>query len=253
MRSSGVLQRAAKSYGWYSKFMKEGNEGFKRFLPPTAFDWCQPNELGELPKRPHAFFDIRIENEELERIHFELASDIVPKTVDNFKKLCLGLGTKFGGYKGTKIFYTSKGVSMMGGDIVTETSSGTGNHSAGDSRYFNDENYIIPHTERGLVRCVPILHPLKRHCPHRLLTPLPVLFSPFRFNLHFNMQYGINRNTYKRFSILYCACSNASIERKMRDLRTDREGHGFYPSNREGKNVQRTITPHRSHHTPHRH
>lgn len=149
--------------------MKEGNEGFKRFLPPTPFDWCQPNELGELPKRPQAFFDIRIENEELERIHFELASDIVPKTVDNFKKLCLGLGTKFGGYKGTKIFYTSKGVSMMGGDIVTETSSGTGNHSAGDSRYFNDENYIIPHTEKGLVRCVRILHPLNRHRSYLLL------------------------------------------------------------------------------------
>ena len=152
MRSSNILQRGAKGYGWYSKFLQEGKQGFKRYQPPTPFDWTQKNEVGEIPKRPHAFFDIRIDNEKLTRIQFELASDIVPKTVNNFKNLCLGLGTKFGGYKGTKIHYTSKGVSIMAGDIVTETSSGTGNWSASDSKYFNDENYIIPHSAKGLLR-----------------------------------------------------------------------------------------------------
>ena len=154
MRSSSVLRRGAKGYGWYGKFMKEGNAGFEKYNAPTPFDWNQKNENGEAPKRPQAFFDVRIENDKLDRIHFELANDVVPKTVDNFKKLCLGQGKKFGGYKGTKIHYTSKGVTIMAGDIVTETSSGTGNHSASESRYFQDENYIIPHSDKGLVRLV---------------------------------------------------------------------------------------------------
>jgi Cyclophilin type peptidyl-prolyl cis-trans isomerase/CLD len=158
MRSSGVLLRGAKGYGWYQKFLKEGNEGFKRYTPPTPFDWNKKNENGEVPKRPQAFFDIEIEKDKLDRVHFELASDVVPQTVENFKNLCLGLGAKYGGYKGTKIHHTSKGIHIMGGDIVTETSSGTGNHSASTSRYFNDENYIIPHSAKGLVRYLIPFH-----------------------------------------------------------------------------------------------
>lgn len=185
MRPSAALQRGAKGYGWYSKFLREGNEGFQRYKPPTPFDWEQKNESGEVPKRPHAFFDIRIENEKLSRIQFELASDIVPKTVDNFRKLCLGLGTKFGGYKGTKIHYTSKGVSIMAGDIVTENSTGTGNHSAFESKYFNDENYIIPHSAKGLLRCVihyfgfhtVVVYQLLHHlfCPIHIISEVSIL------------------------------------------------------------------------------
>ena len=223
MRSSGVLLRGAKGYGWYQKFLKEGNEGFKRYTPPTPFDWNQKNENGEVPKRPQAFFDIEIEKEKLDRVHFELASDIVPQTVENFKNLCLGLGAKYGGYKGTKIHHTSKGIHIMGGDIVTETSSGTGNHSASTSRYFNDENYIIPHSAKGLVR-----YSIQTLFLNHNEKPI-VSVSHFFFSLYTchscnsinssDTQHGINRNTYKRLSILHGTESYAASQRKMCSVR----------------------------------
>ena len=40
--------------------------------------------------RPKVFFDISIEGKEAGRLHFELFSDITPKTVENFRALCTG-------------------------------------------------------------------------------------------------------------------------------------------------------------------
>ena len=154
MRRSLVLQRGAKGYGWWNKFQQQGAERFRqRYTPPTPFDWSKKEDT---LSRPHAFFDIRIEHEKLGRIKFELASDVVPKTVENFKALCLGTGIKVGGYKGSKIHYVQKGTCVMGGDVETPTCSGTGNHSAGVARYITDENYIIPHTSRGLLSMASI-------------------------------------------------------------------------------------------------
>lgn len=83
-------------------------------------------------------------------MEFELASDIVPKTVINFANLCEGKGLKFKkGYKNTKIHHILKGVFIMGGDIEKE--NGTGNHSSYEQRHFPDENFIIPHSSRGLI------------------------------------------------------------------------------------------------------
>lgn len=122
-------------------------------MPPTPFDWSKKDDASP---RPHAFFDVRIDQEKLGRIKFELAADVVPKTVENFKALCLGSGIKFGGYKGSKIHYVQKGICVMGGDVETPNCSGTGNHSAGIARYIADENYIIPHTSRGLLSMASI-------------------------------------------------------------------------------------------------
>jgi hypothetical protein len=141
------LLRGAKGYGWYNNFIEKGAAGFSKFTPPTPFDWTLPKDA---PKRPHAYFDIKIDQEKLGRIKIELASDIVPKTVENFKALCLGEGKKHGGYKNTKIHHVLKGVTLAGGDV--EYNDGTGGHSAGMSRFFKDENTIIPHSSRGLVR-----------------------------------------------------------------------------------------------------
>eukprot|EP00596_Hydrurales_sp_CCMP1899_P011085 CAMPEP_0119051042 /NCGR_PEP_ID=MMETSP1177-20130426/72792_1 /TAXON_ID=2985 /ORGANISM="Ochromonas sp, Strain CCMP1899" /LENGTH=133 /DNA_ID=CAMNT_0007030115 /DNA_START=450 /DNA_END=851 /DNA_ORIENTATION=+ len=44
----------------------------------------------------------------------------------------------------------------MGGDVETPTSSGTGNYSAGVGRYFKDENYIIPHSDKWLLSMASI-------------------------------------------------------------------------------------------------
>ena len=40
--------------------------------------------------RPHCFFDITVDGAPLGRIEFELYSDIVPITAENFRCLCTG-------------------------------------------------------------------------------------------------------------------------------------------------------------------
>jgi hypothetical protein len=92
MRRTASLLRGAKGYSWYQHYAKGGPEVFQKNVPPTPFDWTlQPGQ----PPRPRAFFDISIEQEAAGRVTFELAQDILPRTVENFKLLCLGQGKKF--------------------------------------------------------------------------------------------------------------------------------------------------------------
>lgn len=145
MKRTTSLWRGAKGYGWYQKYLKEGKEGFEKYVPPTPFDWSKDNI-----KRPRAYFSISLDNENIGRLEFELAEEILPKTVENFRRLCLGNGVKYPGYKGTKIHLVRKGEVVMGGDI--EIGDGQGNHSSYSQRYIEDENFIIPHSQRGLIR-----------------------------------------------------------------------------------------------------
>lgn len=152
MRPSTTLMRSSKGYGWYKKFVEKGPEHFRKRVPPTAFNWDALDR-----KRPQAFFTISLDKQPIGDLTFELADDVVPKTVNNFMALCNG-SSKYK-YSGTKIHLIHKGVSLMGGDV--EKNDGTGNHSANEaSKLFPDENFIIPHTERGLIRCVLHLHSL---------------------------------------------------------------------------------------------
>ena len=57
-------------------------------------------ELNEM-NNPKVFFEISADDENLGRIVFELKADIVPKTVENFQKLCDGYNNKR--YKDTLI------------------------------------------------------------------------------------------------------------------------------------------------------
>jgi hypothetical protein len=145
MKRTLACLKGSKGLGWYQKYLKEGQEGFQKYVPPTPFDWTSGSVV-----RPKAFFSIKIDNESVGNLVFELAEDIVPRTVDNFKRLCNGSGVKFPGYRGTKIHLIRKGEVAMGGDI--EKGDGTGNHSSYETRYFEDEYYIIPHSHRGLIR-----------------------------------------------------------------------------------------------------
>jgi hypothetical protein len=147
MRLTPALFRGAKGHGWYQKFLKEGNEGFEKYTLPTPFDWSNPPQ-----PRSKAFFSIKIDNESIGQLIFELADDILPNTVDNFKRLCQNQGVKYPGYQGTKIHLIRKGEVLMGGDI--EMKNGAGNHSSYTHRYFEDENFIIPNSHRGILRLV---------------------------------------------------------------------------------------------------
>lgn len=145
MRKSNILLRGAKGYGWYQKYIKDGNEGFRKTVPPTPFDWS----ITSNQKRLHAFFDLSVSDKSIGRLTFELANDIVPKTVQNFANLCTGDNMHSRSYKNTKFFQIQKSF-IMGGDV--EWNDGTGSHSAFKERYIEDENFIIPHSDRGLIR-----------------------------------------------------------------------------------------------------
>ena len=83
MRRTLLAARGAKGHGWYQKFMRDGEKGFQRNRPPTPFDWDKGNVT-----RPKAYLDFVSNEEKLGRLVFELAEDVLPRTVQNFLALC---------------------------------------------------------------------------------------------------------------------------------------------------------------------
>lgn len=180
MRRTQILLRGAKGRGWYLKYKEKGPEAFRKNDPPSPFNWEEMCPIGELvlgapiTKRPVAYFDIAIDGKKEGRVEFELASDVVPRTVDNFIRLCTNgehqimddpapsdivtrarsgtsaihsKGVK--GYKGTMIHQIQKNHIIMGGDI--EGMGGKSSHSAYEERFIDEENFIIPNSGKGLL------------------------------------------------------------------------------------------------------
>ncbi len=145
MRSTQFLQRGAKGYSWYGHFKQNGAEGFRKNVAPTPFNWDNPPQ-----PRPKAFFDLTLGGDKLGRVVFELANDVVPKTVKNFELLCSGKAPNGKSYKGSKFHLVNKGLFVMGGDV--ESGDGSSSHSAYSKRFIKDENFIIPHSNKGLIR-----------------------------------------------------------------------------------------------------
>ncbi len=102
---------------------------------------------------PKVFFDITHGGEPLGRIVFELYSDVVPKTAENFRALCTGeKGTLLSGkpllYKGSTFHRVIKDFMCQGGDFTHGTGVG------GESIYgekFEDENFDLKHEKPFLL------------------------------------------------------------------------------------------------------
>jgi cyclophilin family peptidyl-prolyl cis-trans isomerase len=98
---------------------------------------------------PRVYFDIEMNGEPAGRIVIELFKNIVPRTVENFRKLCTGeAGRSLSSgkpltFKNSIFHRVIKGFMMQGGDFTNFNGSG------GESIYghkFPDENFKLRHT-----------------------------------------------------------------------------------------------------------
>lgn len=105
------------------------------------------------PVRFKVFFDVTIGGEKAGRIIFELFNDIVPKTAENFRSLCVGdkgMGNKGKPlhYKGSIFHRIIKDFMVQGGDFTNF--NGTGGESVYGEK-FEDENFLLKHDIPGLL------------------------------------------------------------------------------------------------------
>jgi len=103
--------------------------------------------------RSKVFFDITVGGEKAGRIILELFNDIVPKTAENFRSLCVGdkgMGTKGKPlhYKGSIFHRIIKDFMIQGGDFTNF--NGTGGESVYGEK-FDDENFELKHDVPGLL------------------------------------------------------------------------------------------------------
>eukprot|EP00756_Hemistasia_phaeocysticola_P033999 Hpha_TRINITY_DN16499_c0_g12::TRINITY_DN16499_c0_g12_i1::g.159327::m.159327 len=98
------------------------------------------------------FFDVSIGGEAKGRITFGLYGNAVPKTAENFRRLCIGAGEGKSGkalhYKGSTFHRIIPGFMCQGGDFTN--GDGTGGESIYGEK-FDDESFRVKHTRKGLL------------------------------------------------------------------------------------------------------
>ncbi len=90
--------RASTGRGWYQRYKRMGPDAFRKARAPAPFDWDAPAPEGEEAEeserrrpRRRAFFDMAVDGVPAGRVEFELASDLLPVTSENFLRLCEGV------------------------------------------------------------------------------------------------------------------------------------------------------------------
>eukprot|EP01063_Lacrimia_lanifica_P034722 TRINITY_DN6490_c0_g4_i1.p1 TRINITY_DN6490_c0_g4~~TRINITY_DN6490_c0_g4_i1.p1 ORF type:complete len:538 (+),score=175.27 TRINITY_DN6490_c0_g4_i1:102-1616(+) len=110
--------------------------------------------MAQLAKRSYCYFDIVIDKQPVGRMTMMLYDDIVPRTAENFRKLCTGecdMGKTTNAplhYKNTIFHRVVAGFIVQGGDFSKY--NGTGGESVFGGR-FADENFIMKHSKRGIL------------------------------------------------------------------------------------------------------
>ena len=135
------------------KIYEEKNKSFSRAIYRQVFHHNKskkdrifvPNTKPN-PKNPVVFFEIKIENDIIGKIEFELFKDAVPITVENFRNICIG--TEDGlTYKNSNIDKIIKDFVIGGGKLEYLKQE----KKCIYGEYFDDENYFYCHCRRGLL------------------------------------------------------------------------------------------------------
>jgi len=92
---------------------------------------------------PVVWMDISVAGKPRGRLHFELFRDVVPKTAENFRLLCLGvqLRGRDVGYRGSELHKVVPGKVAEGGEFDTSASGSD----------FEDESFKLTHSRAGLL------------------------------------------------------------------------------------------------------
>ncbi|XP_024178111.1 peptidyl-prolyl cis-trans isomerase CYP21-1 [Rosa chinensis] len=114
-------------------------------------------KVEEVPEITHrVYLDIDIEEQRLGRIVIGLYGQVVPKTLENFRALCIGekgkgVNGKLLHYKGIPFHHIVSGFMIQGGEIIHGDGKGYESIYGGT---FADENFKVKHSHAGTVSMV---------------------------------------------------------------------------------------------------